>query len=198
VDRLALAPVDGPEEAGSLPTRELSDGFIEVPESLLQEGLELDAAAYDADDPLLFAPEEVLAHEGEGETPQAGTISAPIDAPVVEAVLVPRDVPRRGVVEALETMARWRLVTVGDNEAESRRLVADDRVVVGLEEETWRAKVATELDVDDEVLEAVRDLHGRQAERLKERADESRRLFEDRVPVVVQPDRRYDTSAQPE
>lgn len=251
VDRLALAPVEGPDDVGALPTRELSDGSIEVPEGLLAE-LDIEKATYDDDNPLLFEPDELddglavgmerdgepagtaepalelapvrfadgtpydadpiaeesldsdpvaketVAHEGGVGAPWAETMSAPIDAPVLEEVLVSRDVPRSDVVEALETIARRGLVTEGDNEGDSRPLAVDDRAVVGLEDETWRTKVAAALDADEEVLEAVRELHARQAETLLGRSDAGRRRFEGRTPVVVQPDRHYDTAAQPE
>jgi hypothetical protein len=63
VDRLALAPVDDPDDACALPTLELSDLddalTIAVPEPLLADGLGLDTAPHDDDNPLLFEPREL-------------------------------------------------------------------------------------------------------------------------------------------
>lgn len=255
--RLVLAPVEGPDEEGDLYTADLAATddrlTIEVPEQVVADGLDLDTAGYDNDNPLLFEPDEItgglavgmtldaepadtvdvgielrpvryadgssysdeplfdssmdsdpvveetLAHEqGEDGTPQSGTISAPVDAAYVDGVLETADASRPAVVDALETMARTDLVGQADDDSTRDPLVADDRMVVVLDDENWTEKVATELDVDGAAVEAAREIHARQVDDLLRRADADWETFAEWNPVVVQPTRRYESDEPPD
>ena len=252
VPRLALAPVDDPDEAGDLSARELSrtdDALtIGVPEPLLVDGLGLDTADYDDDNPLLFKPGEItdgiavgmkdatstrkgeaggtaeraielvpvrftdgtpyrdepieessmdsdpvaeaeLARDrGDDATPRSETVSAPIDAEVVDETLETTDAPRADVVRALEAIARHDLVGQADDDTAYDPPVVDDRMLVALDDDTWNEKVALELDDDDAVVEAAREIHARQAEDLLERSGDEGERFEGHSPVVLVPD----------
>lgn len=244
VPRLAFAPVDDPDDAGALHTEELSttdDALtIEVPESLLADGLGLDTEEYDGDNPLLFKPGELtdgiavgmtsdgepggtvegaielvpvrfvdgtpyrdepvsessmdsdpvaqaeLARDrGDEATPQSETISAPVDAAVVDEVLETTAVSRAAVVRALETISRRDLVDEADDDAEYDPLTVGDRALIALDDDTWNEKVVPELDTDDAAIEVARKIHARQVDDLLPRSEDDRRRFEDRTPVVV-------------
>lgn len=244
VPRLAFAPVDDAEAAGDLPTRPLSTSeeaiTLDVPEALLVEGLDLDVAAYDDDNPLLFVPDEItdgiavgMTSEGEsGEsvrraielrpiryadgtpyldepardssmdsdpiaqaevardsgddeaTTRPETMSAPLAAAVVEDVLGSTDASRADVVDSLETIARQGLVSDADDESGSGPLAVGDRILVSLNEDTWTDDVVPQLDVDDSVVEAVREIHVRQADDLVQ-SEGNRDRFDDHVQIVV-------------
>ena len=255
--RLVAAPVEDDEDAGDLFTTDVAttDGkrTLAVPEQFVADGLGLDPAGYDNDNPLLFEPdeltggvavgmtldgepgstvengielrplryadgapysdeplfessmdsdpvvEETLAHErGEDGTPQSGTISAPLDAAYVDGVLETSDASRAAVVEALETIARDGLVAQADDDSTRAPLVADDRMVVVLNDENWAAKVAEELDADETTVDAVRRIHARQADELLAQADGEWDTFVEWNPVVVQPTRHYESDEPPD
>lgn len=255
-DRLAIAPVVDADEAGDLATAELSttdEGCaLAVPEGLLADGLEIDPADYDDDNPLLFEPEEItdgiavgmtvegdpggtvesgielrpvryadgtpyrpepLAGEtldsdpiaeaemerrrGGDATPRLDAVSAPVDAPVLEDVLAESDAAQSDVVDALETMARQDLVGEGDDERDTGPMVLDDRAVVSLGEDNWAAKVAAELAADDATLAAVREAHARQTEAMLAETDAGPGEIAGVVPVVIQPDRHYESDEPP-
>lgn len=254
---MLLAPVDDVDEAGALPTSELSEADGEVtapvPASILADGLGLDAESYDGDDPLLFEPEAIVddvavgmepggepgdvaetaieltpvrfsdgtpfgseplaesaldsdpvaetvseRERGDEGAPRSDAISAPVDPEIVDDVIETSDASREAVVEALERMARRGLVTEADNEAEARPVVEDDRAVVGLESDTFERKVTANLDADRTTVEAVHAIHARQADALLDRAGASSQGFATLNPVVVQPDTRDESAAQPE
>lgn len=134
---------------------------------------------------------------GDDATPQSGTLTAPVDAPFVDDVLDETGASRAAVVDALESMARRDLVSVADDDSSQEPLVADDRAVVALDDEDWES-VTMELDADDATLEAVRDTHARQADALLDRSDADGERFAGRTPVVIQPDRRYESDEPPD
>lgn len=256
VPRLALAPVDDADEAGALPVRELStDGerlTIDVPDPLVDDGLDLDAETYDDDAPLLFRSDEITdgvavgmdaggepgavadvalelvplryadgrpyrnepvddgeldsdpvaeaaldRENGGAGAPRSESISAPIDAPILDDVVETTGVPREPVVGALEAMTRHELVGEADDDTPYEPLTADDRVLVGLDDATWRDEVVPELDVDDATAEATREVHARQADVLLGDAEDARERFEGRTPVVLQRGREYDSGSDP-
>lgn len=257
VPRLAFAPVEDADEAGALPIRDLTASddtlTLEVPESLLVDGLGLDASEYDDENPLLFRPDEldegiavgmtpegepggatqgaielvpvrfadgtpfsdeprpdvsldsdpvaeaaVAGEEGDEATPRSETISAPIDAAVVDEVLDTTDVPREDVVRALETIHRNDLVGQADDDSAYEPLTAGGRALVALDDETWSRVVASELDVDDAVVDVLRELYIRQGDVLLQDAEEDVERFEGRTPVVIHPDRTYEEGSDPE
>ncbi|MFC7221915.1 hypothetical protein ACFQKF_01975 [Halalkalicoccus sp. GCM10025322] len=227
VPRLLVGRID-PEDRSDAryprtPTgREEGDGsdlFLEVPTPLVGEaGLGLDPEAYDADDPLLFAPttagevatapgdrtpaalmedavvlepvrfadgtpyrrepvpetsedsdpvaEAHLEERGEESTPRPETVSAPIDAAVIEGVAGGTDVGRDALVDALETIARDDLIDLEDALLEYGPFTVDERIVGIVDPDWWEAEIAPALDADEATIEAAKRAHDRQAETL--------------------------------
>lgn len=181
-------PGDVAETAVELTPVRFSDGTPFGDEPLSESALDSDPVA------------ETVSEREEGAegAPRSDAISAPVDPGLVDDVIQTGDASREAVVEALETMARRGLVTEADNEAEARPVVEDDRAVVGLESDTFERKVTANLDADRTTVEAVHAIHARQADALLERAGASSRGFATLNPVVVQPDTRDESAAQPE
>lgn len=135
---------------------------------------------------------EIAHNRGDEATPRSETISAPIDAAFVDEVLETTAVPRTEVVQALESISRYDLVSEADDDTEYEPLAVDDRVVIGLDDDTWTEKVAQELDSNDATIKAIREIHTRQANDLLQRSGDDQRKFEDHIPVVIQPDRGFE------
>lgn len=154
----------------------------------------VDGADLDSDP---VAEGELARRPGEDGTPRSETISAPVDAPIVEDVVVATGVPRDAVVGALETIARNDLVAEEDDEATGEPLAVDDRVLIALDDDAWDEDVAAELDADDAVLAAVREIHARQADELLAGDEEGRERFEGHTPVVVHRSREYERGSDP-
>lgn len=258
VPRLAFAPVADDDEAGALPTRELSaDGdalLLPVPERLLADGLGLDLDAYDDDEPLLFEPAElddemavgmtredapagtadvavelvplrfgdgtpyperehptaegspdsdpvaeaaVARGGGDGTPSRSGTVSAPVDAPVLDEVLSAVDADRENVVAALETVARRGLVGVEHDASPHAPLTVDGRALVAVDDGTWRDEVVPRLDVDEAAAEAAREVHARQIDALVPADSDERERFGGRTPVVVEPPHDHEAGSDP-
>lgn len=193
-DGIAAGMTAGGEPAGTVaPAIELapvrfSDGTPYRGEPAAEPELDSDPVA-----------EETLAREGSDEaSPSPESVSAPLDAAVVGEVLDATDAPRGEVLRALETIAREDLIGQEDDDSSSDPLTVDERELVALDDESWNAAVAAELGADDGVLDAVREIHARQADELLAPDVEAAERFEDRVPVVVQPDREYEEGSEPE
>lgn len=135
------------------------------------------------------AEAELARDRGDEVTSRSETISAPIDAAFVDEVLETTDAPRTEVVRALETISRHDLVDVADDDTAYDPLTVDDRALIALDDDSWSEKVVSALDASDSVVTATREIHARQADDLLRRAEEDRERFEDRTPVVVQPNR---------
>ena len=145
------------------------------------------------------AEAELTDEQGEtAATPLSEAISAPVDGVVIEDVLETADVSRSAVVEMLETISRRSLFNEGDDESESEPLVVDDRVVLALTDENWTETVNAELDADESTIEAVREIHARQADALLRQADADQGRFADRTPVVIEFGRHSESNAPPE
>lgn len=224
VPRLLVGRID-PEDRSDAryprtPTAEDGDGsdlFLEVPTALVGEaGLGLDPEAYDADDPLLLAPnatdavatapgdrtpaalmdeavvlepvrfadgtpyrsepvseapqdsdpvaEAHLEERGKGPAPQPETVSAPIDAAVIEGVVEGTEVDHDDLVDVLETIARNDLVDLEDALLEYGPFTIDERIVGIVDPERWETEIAPALDADERAIEAAKRAHNRQAE----------------------------------
>lgn len=180
-------PAGSVERAIELTPVRFADGtpYRDVPQS---------EATLDSDP---VAEAELERERGEDWTPQSGTVSAPVDGPVIDEVLSETDADRNAVVDALETISRRDLVSEADDESAADPVVADDRVVVALDPDTWNEKIAAQLSVDERSLDAVREIHARQAAALLGSDDRSER-FAERVPVVVEHGRLYESDEPPE
>lgn len=144
-----------------------------------------------------IAEGELARAGGDEGTPQSGAISAPISPTVIEEVLDTTDAPRTDVIQALETIARHRLVGEADDAPPGEPVAVDDRVVVGLDDETWAA-TAARLDVGDAAIEATKAIHARQADDILRRSEVDPQRLEGTIPVVLGRDRAYATGTDPE
>lgn len=100
-------------------------------------------------------------------TPRPETLDAPIDPELLEAVLEERDVALDSVAPVLEGLNRRELVGEADAVGEYPPLGVDDRGVCVIDDDEWDVRLADRLDIDDEdVLEAAREIHNRQAKHL--------------------------------
>lgn len=131
-----------------------------------------------------IAEGELARRPGDDGAPQSGTVSAPIDASVVDEVVAATEAQRSEVIRGLETLSREGLVSEADDAVDEPPTV-DDRALVALDDDTWRERVVPELDVSDAAVEAVRAIHARQAERLLGSDRDEVERFEGRTPVVV-------------
>lgn len=124
--------------------------------------------------------EETIERESGGDpTPQPETISAPIDADLLESALGDIDAGESAsdVVGILEGIERHDVVGPDDIISAHPPLSVEGRVCCLLEEGFWTIEIAprleaTGVDVDETALEVARELHERQAEQLIETADD--------------------------
>lgn len=128
---------------------------------------------------------ELARRAGDDGAPQSGTVSAPIDTAVVDEVVAGTEASRAEVIRGLESMSREGLVGAADDDSADEPLTVDDRAIVAVADEAWRERVALELDVNDDAVEAVREIHARQADRLLRSDRDEGARFEGRTPVVV-------------
>lgn len=181
-------PGDAAERAVELVPVRFSDGTPFEPDPVAESALDSDPVV-----------ETVQERERDGDgTPRSEAIDAPVDPDVVDAVVETGGASRDAVVRTLETIDRRDLLTVGDNDSDSRPVVADDRAVIGVDGETFQRRVVARVDADGTTLDAVRAIHARQADDLLEAADASSEGFATLTPVVVQPDTYDESGAQPE
>ncbi len=122
--------------------------------------------------------EETLEHESGGDpTPRLETISAPVDADLLESVLADADASDSDVVGILEAIDRHDAVGPDDIVSAYPPLSVGGRVCCLLGEGFWTSEMAPRLeavgvDVGDDALEVAREVHERQAEQLIETAGE--------------------------
>ncbi|TYL36605.1 hypothetical protein CV102_21375 [Natronococcus pandeyae] len=126
--------------------------------------------------------EETIAREGGGDpTPRPETVSAPIDADLLESALADIDADAEelasDVAGILEGIERHDVVGPDDIVSAHPPLAVESRVLCLLEEGFWTSEIAPRLeavgvDVGEAALEVARQGHERQAEQLIEAADE--------------------------
>lgn len=139
-----------------------------------------------ADDSDPVAEETIDRETGGDHTPRPETMSAPIDAVVLDDVMADAetDIPVSDVVGILERIERSNLVGQTDHVSGTSPLSVDDRVVYLLEDGAWTERLGPELeaegvDVDTGALRAAREVHDRQATHLVQAADADENEFED-------------------
>lgn len=109
---------------------------------------------------------EVHLEEREGEpAPRPETVSAPIDAPIIEGVVGGTEVGHEALVGVLEAIARRDLVELEDALLEYGPFTVDDRIVGIVDPDWWESEIAPALDADEATIEAAKHAHG-QAESL--------------------------------
>jgi hypothetical protein len=138
--------------------------------------------------------EAVIEREDRGDpTPRLETMSAPIDAEILESTLAEpdHDVTETAVVGILEAIERLDLVGTGDHVAGVPPLSVDHRAVCLLEDDVWTARLGPELevggvDVNSDALAAARAVHERQAQSLIDAAETTEyQGLEDEYALVV-------------
>jgi len=172
------APAPAAGTALELQPVRFADGTPYRDEPVPEESLDSDPIA-----------EAELERDADAESaPQAGTVSAPIDAGFVDDVLATRGVDGEQVIEVLEALARHDLIGPEDDATKYDPLTVDDRAVIVVDADVWEAEIAPAVDVDRDALDAARKIHHRQAASLYDRAnaDEEREIAESRDAVVVQ------------
>lgn len=124
--------------------------------------------------------EETIAHERDDDpSPRPGSVDAPIDAEVLEAVVDETNVAFATLSSVLEELSRQRLVGEADAVGEYPPVAVDDRGVCIVPDDEWAERLGPQLSTDDaSALEAARLAHNRQAKRL--------------LAALEDPDTRYD------
>lgn len=107
-----------------------------------------------------------LEERGDDASPRAETVSAPIDAAVIDGVVGGTEVDHDALVDTLETIERDDLIDLANALLEYGPFTVDDRIVGIVDSDWWGTEIAPALDADEATIEAAKRAHNRQAETL--------------------------------